>query len=408
MYQEIKTKTVTPEMLFCDGIAADDQNVWMLLVEHNILMRIDRKTGIMVPCGYIASERKEKNPQILYRFLFLHEEKLILLPYDEKDICIYNIQEAAFEHIELDMEKLGKKDTWRFTGYKKSDNRVVVYGENSLILIIDLSTFEIRYLDLSEKIPEDLKIDYWFWKYSYIKENKIYLVPLLSDPCVIELDMCSEDVKCYRIPEENIGPIDNPVFDEASLFYFHRNQEKTVKLSRFDLGSENVEVYDLNIENIKDGKAFSFVACVQGVLWMLPGICEDAYKFHTSEGRLEKVSGLPTVSSGMLNINFPYEFNYRNGLLTEKGHILTMHAWSCQLVDLDTNSGNIKVIPILRNDSAEWSRLFNELLDHTDGGMCREWISGMVETYLDREDGKKKTEGNESTNSIGTMIYNSI
>ena len=44
----METKKVTPELLFGDGIAADDQNVWLLLVKHNILMKIDRKTRIIM------------------------------------------------------------------------------------------------------------------------------------------------------------------------------------------------------------------------------------------------------------------------------------------------------------------------------------------------------------------------
>lgn len=109
-----------------------------------------------------------------------------------------------------------------------------------------------------------------------------------------------------------------------------------------------------------------------------------------------------------MGLNFPYEFNYRNGLLTAKGHILAIHAWTSQLVDININSGNIKAISIQRSDSLEWRKLFNELLDYADGGVCKEWISGMLEAYLERENEKKKMERVESINSIGTKIYNSI
>lgn len=397
-----------PEMLFYDGIAADGQRVWLIITKYNVLMEIDRDTGEISWCKFLGKYRISSIP---YRFLLKHEENLILLPYEANDICIYDIKQESFKHIDLDVAKLKENTAWQFTGYEKIGNNLVAYGLCSLILIMDLTTFEIIYLDLKDKLPESLKIRYWFWRYSYLINNKLFLIPQ-SCSCVIELDIYSRDVKYRKLPDRSGDVIDNPVLDGSTLYYFNNEIGENVALAMYDLETEKFTTYDLGIKQIGINKTFTYAACANGVLWMLPGACKDGYKYDIAEKKLEILNGLPTVSANKLSNFFPYEFNYRNGILNGDGHILAVHAWSCQLIDIDTAKESVKRIPILKNNQAEWEKLFEEFFsnffsDFSDE-IYTEFVDGMLEFYIDKAvmAGQGKKDGFRS--AIGKDIYQSI
>lgn len=385
MNENFRLNGITPELLFGDGMEVDDQKVWTIVIEHNILMEIDRETGKMTPCGFIPTENKKSKGIIPYRFLFKYGDRLVLLPYDERDICIYDIEKKIFERMELDMTKLKENTVWRCTGYEKIDNEVVVYSGGSLILIVNLPAFDIKYIDLKEKLPENIRIDtkFGFWEYSYLRNNELFLVPV-TYPCVFKIDIYNKNISVDMIPEENSVDIDNPVFDKSILYYFNRKDGATVTLTKYDLKSLKFEKYDLGIERVGNNRVFGFMTCINNILWMLPGECGEGYRFYTLEGRLDKINELPVVSEDNLKDIYPREYNYRNGILTEEGHILTIHAWSCQLIDIDTVNESINMIPIIKSDSEKWAELCGEILDNSVDDIYREWIEGMLKAYLTR------------------------
>ena len=406
MGQYLKSNDVMPELLFHGGIVADDQNIWLILTGFNVLMQIERRTGKITLCEVISEYNHTMN-KVAYRFLFKHENKLILLPYNEKDICIYDINENKFEHIELDMTYINEENAWKFSGYEKIGDKVIVYGVYSLILIIHLPTFEIVYLDLKKKLPKDLGAELWFWEYSYSQNNKLFLVPL-KYPCIIELDICSNDIQYYEIPEKKDAYMDNPVFNGSSLYYINRKEEGMVKLTRYDLESGKIESYGLGIEKIGSYRTFSFISCVNNVLWMLPGACGEGRKFYISEKRVEKIDELPVIPERKLRIKFPYRFNYNNGFLDENGHIIAIHAWTRQLIDIDAVEGKIKAIPIHKSDRMRWSDLFDEIYRDSYCGMHTEWMDWMLEVYLNKIVTAGHSENSDLKGMIGTNIYKSI
>ena len=125
-------------------------------------------------------------------------------------------------------------------------NKVIVYGFNSVILIIDLLTYQIDYLDLEKKLPEGYDIRQWFLRYSYSVDRNLFLIPL-SFPCVIEIDVFSEQVKFYKLLENDNIWIDNPVLDHSFLYYFERIEGNSVILTKHDLHTQMVERYDFGI-----------------------------------------------------------------------------------------------------------------------------------------------------------------
>lgn len=404
MDKYLNFKRVTPEMLFCDSIAVDDQRVWLVSIGHNVLFEIERETGLVSPCGLISNNKENK---ISYRFLFKHEEKIILLPYEEKNLCVYDIEKKKFEYIELNIMKLEKNDTWKFTGHKKIGNKIVIYGLNSTIIIITLPTFEITYLNLKKYLPSNVNIECWFWDYSYSIEDKLFLVPV-THPCIVELDVNLNSVKFNKISGENIICIDNPVFNKEFLYYINRKKTGNVSLIKYDIKSGENEKCDLGIDKVHDYKTFGFIACANNELWMLPGACSEGFRFYISEGIIEKLNDLPVIPGEKLENYFPYEFNYRNGLLDRSGHILTIHAWTCKLIDIDTSEGTIRVIPLYRNNDECWLKLMDEVYNDCSCGIHSEWMEGMLEAYLDKVVVDRKVIVNESRSNIGKYIYQEI
>lgn len=400
-------QNLKPEMLLYDGIEADEEKVWLIVAKYNALVEIERITGLMSLCGFIPIDTEVFNP-FRYRCLLKFENKLFLFPHYEKDICVYYIEERKFGYIQLDHERIKGNGAWKFSGCEKVDNKAVVFGFSSLVLILDLCTFTLEYLDLNDTLQESLKIEYWFLRYGYIKDKKIFLTPL-SYAYIVEIDIFSRNVEYYKLPEKGDVWIDNPVFVESKLYYFQRKEGKEVVLKSFDLKSGKLERYDLGIKRLNDVKVFGFAAYFNDTLWLLPGSCEFGFQFDLKRRKLDTINGLPVVPVSRLKNEFPYEFNYRNGIQTKNNHIIAVHAWSCQMVDIDMASGYIKTVQIKKKESREWAKVYEELLDHFSGHDIKtEWMEGIFEAYI-RKQNKFEESGNDSSMvNVGHIIYQII
>ncbi len=255
---------------------------------------------------------------------------------------------------------------------------------------------------------EGYDIRQWFLRYSYSVDRNLFLIPL-SFPCVIEIDVFSEQVKFYKLLENDNIWIDNPVLDHPFLYYFERIEGNSVILTKHDLHTQMVERYDFGIKKLKNKKVFGFVAVCKDILWMLPGTYGDGYKFDLKRNKLEKLNHLPINHVDKLGDDYPYEFNYRNGFVTEDNHIIAVHSWTSQLVDINMINGKIKVVPLKKGESGEWNKLFDELLDNSsDNNIKKERVEGILHTYLMRIFQSKKLDNGKLENGIGDMIYLSL
>lgn len=394
-------------MLFYDGIEVDEDKVWLIVAKYNALVEIERKTGLMSLCGFIPIDIEVLNP-FRYRCLLKFEDKLFLFPHYEKNICVYYIKEKKFGYIQLDHERIKGNGAWKFSGCEKVNNKAVVFGFSSLVLILDLCTFTLEYLDLNETLQESLKIEYWFLRYGYIKNKKLFLVPL-SYAYIVEIDIFSRHVEYYKLPEKGDIWIDNPVLVESKLYYFERKEREEVVLKGFDLQSRKLERYDLGIRRLNDIKVFGFAAYFNNILWLLPGLSEFGFKFDLKKIKLDIIKGLPVVPVSRLTNEFPYEFNYRNGILTKNNHIIAVHAWSCQMIDIDMASGYIKTVQIKKKESGEWAKVYEEFLDHFSGHDIKtEWMEGIFEAYIKKQNKFKESGNDSSIANVGHIIYQII
>lgn len=390
---------MTQEMLFCDSIAADEEKVWLIVLRLNLLVEIERSTGILSPCGMLLSDQRTITS---YRSSMKYEKKVLLFPYEAKDICIYDTEKKSFDSIALDSEKQDETKLWGFTGCTRVNDRIVVYGGGSVILLLDLPTFEIHYLNLRDKLPENLNIGYWFWKYSYSRGSKLFLIPQ-SSPCIIELDVRTQEINYKVIPEKNDVCIDSFAFDGTDIYYVDRKKGETAVLTKYDLQLKQLETYEFGIDKQENLMTFGFFACVNGALWLLPGTGEKGYRYY--KGNLEKIPDLPTTVKGNGPRNFPHEFNYRSGLLMEDGHILTIHAWSCQLVDINTMDGSISTTAIVRERNVDWPGVVKKIFDNFFNDVYDEWMEEMFESFLSEVVSAEQAGNNRLENRVGNKIF---
>ncbi len=402
MIYDRKSNVIDTEMLFCDAITANDKYIWFIAVSQNILFKIERWTGNVIPCGRIPNS---KRTAIAYRSLFEFEEKLFLFPYEELNICIYDIQADEFNYVELDKRYSNEFESWKFIGSIRVGDELILYGVNPIIVILNIINKKIEYIDLRERLPQSINAKFWFWNAPFVLKNELHFVMLIM-PYIIKIKIDDRIVTYKKIPEdEKKICIDNPIFYNDCLWYINRDNKDKVMLSKYNMNLEEVECYAMNIKKESSYRAFSYVGNINGKLWMIPGTCNQGIVYNLMENTEKKIDNLPMVDIEKLDMVFPHEFNYRTACLTEDGHIITIHAWSRQMVDIDTKDGTILTHLLNKVDSELWAKLFNDIFKKECAKHYYEQVSGMLESYINNNTEVIKSEKTHSKKYIGGEIY---
>lgn len=364
------------DILISDAITADNKNVWILSLKKGLILTIERESGHMYPCGIIPNTCDSFIP---YRFMFLYENNLYLLPYNESKMIIFDVKKKNFRYIDLKLNMIQYEKYCRFTSYVLIEDIVIITGEFSKVLFFDLRTNEMKWLELKDSIPKDVSIDYWIWQYSYVSDGKLYLVPLMS-PHIFIVDIKSAEVNCKKIPDDSCKCFDNPVITGDKLYYFDRNELGGI-ISEYNIITNELKKHKTSFSaNDLSVRANGYVAYSNNALWCFPGIVDKSYRFSGNE--IEEIKLIPAIHQDELGNEYPYEFNYRNGTVTKDGHILLVHAWTEHLIDVDTNTGNVTVKKIIDPVEADWSGIYSDEFRDLKNRVIREWKCGMLEAFL--------------------------
>lgn len=353
------------ELLFSDSIVANDKYVWYIPLKKNILIQIDRNTGKAILCGNIPVE---KECYIAYRVIFLYNKRIYLLPYDANQLCIYDIKDRKF--IIEDIPKHEEKQC-RFTAYSVVDGVAVVSGQFSKILFIDLNTGDMEWKSYGSAISEKERTDFFVWRSSFIYEGHV-IIPFWKLPYFLSVNVRDKIVEIKFMDVKENAVFDNHFLYNGKLYSLVTGNEKA-KIYVYDLKCMTLEEIELNID-VPDSyfRCIGFATVYNDTIVLFPGAFDSGISIDVTSFETKEFTELPIVTMSELGRTFPYEFNYRNGFCDRDGHIITLHPWTGQLVDLNMTSREVNIIRI--DDSlCNWNEVIRNEIENNGADILYEW-----------------------------------
>ena len=363
-------------ILMSDAITVGENRIWIVSLEKTMLIGINRISGQIELAKKIPNE---SNMHIPYRFIFYYEGFIYFIPYEENRIIKFDIEKNMFTNLRIDKEV--SDSCGKMTSYVIINNYAVISGETSNLIILNLETDQTRILNFTSKLDEQYNDVYWVWRYSYSLNSKVRFVALNS-PLLVEVDIYTEEVCVKKIEETENILIDNPILSGDEIYYFDRC-EKGGEINKYDIKTK--EKKKIAIKGHVDRtelRAYGFVAHKNGHIVCFPGTNDIGVAIDITSGEITDIDSLPVIESKKLGVGFPCEFNYRNGYQTADGMVILIHPWTQQIVEVNVETGHVVLTPI-QNDKFDWDQLFMEEFDSIkNGGILKEWHSGMLKAYL--------------------------
>lgn len=332
---------------FSDSIYADDESVWIISTGLNFLQEIKRSSGEVINSTYIPTKRKSLIP---YRSFFKYKDKLYFLPYSESTMQIYDISTKKFRERIIDESFVEEDECCYIWGFSIVKNKVVMYScsTKECIFIYDLRNDSIKVIDI-KKLREESGIEdplSFNWNHSFVIDDQVCIIPQNYLSMLI-VDVDNEMIRIKHIGAEKPIPVNvsTPYLTAQSLFFTNTDTNtKEITLIKINIGNATVEEI-LKIGGIEsEQRAFGYMTLYDSSLILLPGTYDKAYMLHLTEHSIEVLNNLPTTSAqSLLGKHFPHELNYRNGFLTDDGHLLAVHGWSGTLIDIDVKSSRTDV-----------------------------------------------------------------
>lgn len=365
------------EALLYDGITAIENMIWLISTGKNLLIGMNRFSGEIVSCLPIPSKYDTLIP---YRFLAHYENKIVLLPYEERAVSIYDISSDTFERIEIKKSFFENEEFCRFTGCEIVNEKIYMYGIFSKVLIFDMSAKEMDEIDLKEIVPDGCLIDSWMWEGANYSDGKIYFVPQ-TFPCVITLDCNSRQMAFEKMEAENAQCLDNIRLFDHKVYYSPRNGKE--QMNCYDLLTKENHIIYTGKNRDMDYRAFGYTAIMDKRLYLLFSQRDEGMVIDLAnheEIRPEQLCGTNCKRPGT---EYPYEFVYRNACITEDKHIVAINPWTLEVVSIDTGTTKATRMAVKESKDTDRNHRLNQIISDAADGIVREWKDGMLASFIE-------------------------
>lgn len=194
------------EFQITDAVCAENE-IWMAAKWFNGLLCMDKATKEVALKATFPNEKYSQ--ENLYLNLNLIEGKIYCIPYAAKTIAIYNIKDDTFESITLDTNMLQYKGGNEiFIGSIQYENYLYMFpAYGKAIVRMDIHTYELIYItEWAEQLEKNCynEYDFFFYKQSFIKDNKIF-IPFCNVDAMLELACDSLKCRVYQLSSAKSG-----------------------------------------------------------------------------------------------------------------------------------------------------------------------------------------------------------
>lgn len=212
LIQNVHVNTsLSDEPLVFEDLFVDDSCFWFVCWNYNALYKVNNS---MNKAEFVLSfEDEEMDEERLFSKIINSGNTLFFIPLRSKALYSYNKETGEMRRYIIEEEYLGKIDGysgWNFYSAHLYRNRIYMLPyqrKNLLIFNIETETFE--YIDMQYDAYMQNKCNYGgrFIFQSVLVEDKIY-APLAGNSSVVCFDIKEKTIKYYLIESENKGYAD--------------------------------------------------------------------------------------------------------------------------------------------------------------------------------------------------------
>lgn len=287
--QEMSSEVMFYNMFFYDNCG------WFCDIYTNALCRVNVDTAEISLETMIPFDGDNRPFQ--YGFIAGLEDVLILAPRVSTAVMLYNITDKEFQRVEIDRQFIEKVGAFNlFSGVEIYDgNAYLIPGRFPGILKLDLSTFEITYLeDWYEPLRQTIT-DFDAGRVIFARcrcrcGNKLYLPSWQNNKLMI-FDLETEKYSFWEVPVFGEMLSDLCITNDA-LWVALRNSNKIVKIN----GKEETE--SIVIPEL-EGTGIAFIACCGRRLYIVPAYGNQLMCMNLDTQKCMTVCGLPMEMTNM-------------------------------------------------------------------------------------------------------------
>lgn len=160
--------------------------------EMNVLFSMELCTGKTKVMLQMPNE--DKLEQRLYNGLSIDEDNLVLVPYNAKQLWIYNFTNMKWDFIDIS-SWVNPNMNGKFVGGKLINGKVYLFGYTYKgILVVDIKTKRIK--QLFKEIDQD---KYVFWGQNTVTiEEKIFIISMLTSEMIC-INTCTDEYEIIKI-----------------------------------------------------------------------------------------------------------------------------------------------------------------------------------------------------------------
>ena len=329
-------------LYLADNIVCDDSDIWYIAINTNMIIRVNRNNGETCVCATIP---KYKGLAEAYRAIVKYRDLLILIPYQAREICEYNVIRNDFKFYPLPKDTFTGEDRGLFSHMLVEDT-LYMYGPCPIIVKFDLSTKEIRNISGWDVDFEAVILNkqFYFAENGFVMSEKKLALPAVANRMIILLDLMTEKME-YRlfqdIPEGELIDLVHPIDGE---YWLCPRKSRKPTIMRFDSDLRKIGEVELDLGDKPLEYPFCCMEYSNGYVWLIPAFSDEGYKVDVNSLRVEKIHGLPCAGPRVLSRDGAYNYWCAHRETEEK--LVMLHAYSQKIVTLDMLHGEIYTVDL--------------------------------------------------------------
>lgn len=246
--------------------------LWGICTEDNALYKTNLATGEII---YIISFGK--SDKILYKNIFLYEDKLVLIPGEADKIVVYETKNNEIEYLEFKL-----KDTRLFKfkiGIQYNKLLYIFPMCMKYILRIDMCDMSIHYLEnpINEYLAEYKNYEKMFSSYERINEQEV-MFSCFEKNVLFYFNLATGEYIWKRIPNDvDAEGYRSIAQNNDSIFLLSIDEQHLLKYNKVTLELE---------EKIQLDAKYGNIICVGGVIWLIPNRKTKISKYIIDEKQI--------------------------------------------------------------------------------------------------------------------------
>lgn len=196
-------------------LAVHGDQAWFCNLTYSALFRMDLNSFEVELETFLPTDSMDEFGQ--YAAIAYFNNKLIIAPFNARDILIYDLSAKHIDKIALELDGVNEKDrSSLFTSIQIYRGAAFLLpGRYHAIVRVDLNTYEVRYMG-----PEKM-----IYLRNYIKQDGTCILPCYQNDNIVEIDLGTGEFTTFSL---KCGKALSGVYYEDGIYWFACENEASV------------------------------------------------------------------------------------------------------------------------------------------------------------------------------------